>query len=152
MQLNLYVAGEPVPKGSYRAFKGGGFANANPRTKDWELRIAHEAQEHIGDWPPEYDGAVSIEMIFYLPRPKSLRRTFLFHTKRPDTDKLIRAALDGITSILIHDDSQVFSLCAEKYYADERHPPGLHLTIADAVAGSALPAWVRNKLNEEMSE
>lgn len=131
MQLKLYVAGDPVPKGSFRTFKEGGFTNANPRTKDWEMRIAHEAQEHMGDWPPDHGGPVALEMVFYLPRPKSMRKSPSFHIKRPDLDKLARAVLDGITSILIHDDSQVVAINAAKFYANEQHPPGLIMNIGD---------------------
>lgn len=132
MQISFFVAGNPVPKGSFRAFNNGGhpvITNNNPRTKDWEMRIAHEAQANIGDWPPCYDGAVQISAFFGFTRPKSVKKTAL-HTKRPDTDKLLRSVLDGITGVLIKDDSQVVLIkdCG-KHYVDEQEPSGLRLTI-----------------------
>jgi len=132
MQLSFFVAGTPVPKGSFRGFNNNGkvvVTNNNPKTKDWELRIAHEAQANIGDWPPCYEGAVQVSAFFGFERPKSVKKTAL-HTKRPDVDKLLRACLDGITGVLIKDDSQVVDLrnCG-KYYVDEGEPAGLKFFI-----------------------
>lgn len=134
MQLSFFVAGTPVPKGSFRGFNNNGkvvVTNNNPKTKDWELRIAHEAQANIGDWPPCYDGAVEITAYFVFTRPKSLKKSELDHIKRPDLDKLVRACLDGITGILIKDDSQVIVLNALKMYEAEGTSPGLYLTVSN---------------------
>lgn len=129
MTLSFFVAGEPATKGSYRAFRNGGFANSNPRTKNWEMRVAHECQAALDDWPPCYEGAVIIECDFRLPRPKSLPKKVLHHIKKPDLDKLMRAVLDGITGIAIKDDSQVIRLEGGKRYADEKLPMGVHIEV-----------------------
>jgi len=131
MQLSFFVAGNPVPKGSFRAFNNGGrpvITNNNPKTKDWEMRIAHEAQANIGNWPPCCERAVTINLKFVMPLPKSAKPG-KDHTKRPDLDKLVRACLDGITGILIKDDSQVIGINAFKKYEDAESPPGLTITI-----------------------
>ena len=136
MNLTFFVAGTPVPKGSTRAFVVKGHAvttNANRNTKDWQMRIAHEAQAAIGDWPPNYDGAVSVHCMFTMPRPASLPKKIKEHTKKPDLDKLARSVLDGITGILIKDDSQVVHISAYKRYAtgtDEQ--TGLMFSIMEA--------------------
>lgn len=53
--------------------------------------------------------------------------------KRPDIDKLARAALDAITSAgVFRDDSQVTQLAAMKRLAGVDEVPGLHLSIRDA--------------------
>lgn len=133
MQLSFFVAGNPVPKGSFRAFNNGGrpvITNNNPKTKDWEMRIAHEAQANIGDWPPNFDGPVSIAIAFVFPRPKSLKKSEFFHIKRPDLDKLIRASLDGITGILIKDDSQVWHIESDKSYECDDIQPGVYIHLS----------------------
>jgi len=130
--ISFFVAGNPVPKGSFRAFNNGGrpvITNHNPKTKDWELRIAHECQAALGSWPSCYEGAVIIECDFRLPRPKSLPKKVLHHIKKPDLDKLMRAVLDGITGIAIKDDSQVIWLGGGKRYADEEFPMGVHIEV-----------------------
>lgn len=135
MQLSFFVAGNPVPKGSFRAFNNGGrpvITNNNPRTKDWEMRIAHEAQVAISATMLNeiIDSAVRVSMDFYMERPKSLKKSVEHNIKRPDLDKLVRAALDGITGVLINDDSQVVELRATKNYAgDKEKRPGAWITI-----------------------
>ena len=131
MILHFFVSGEPATKGSYRAFRNGGFVNANPKTKDWEMRVAHECQERVfeDNWPPVMEKAVSVECRFYLPRPKSMSKKVVHHIKRPDIDKLMRAVLDGITGIAIKDDSQVSQLCGSKEYADGPMPVGVDVFI-----------------------
>lgn len=135
MQLSFFVAGNPVPKGSFRAFNNGGrpvITNNNPRTKDWEMRIAHEAQAVIDEnWVQRAISLpVRVTIDFYMERPKSLKKSVEHNIKRPDLDKLVRAALDGITGILINDDSQVVDLRATKNYAGENEDrPGAWLTI-----------------------
>jgi len=135
MQLSFFVAGNPVPKGSFRAFNNGGrpvITNNNPKTKDWEMRIAHEAQAVIDEnWiSTAISLPVCVTIDFYMERPKSLKKSVEHNIKRPDLDKLARAALDGITGILINDDSQVVELKATKNYAGEKESrPGAWLTI-----------------------
>ena len=129
MMLSFFVAGYPATKGSFKAFRNGGFVNANPRTKDWEMRVAHECQAALGDWPSCYDGAVIIECDFRLPRPKSLPKKVLHHIKKPDLDKLMRAVLDGLTGIALKDDSQVVRLIGGKRYADDQVPMGVHIEV-----------------------
>jgi len=131
--ISFFVAGEPAPKGSTRSFYVGGkviTTNANRRTKDWQARIATEAQQAYSPFPcatgtgwVKTDKAVRIVARFLLQRPKSLPKKVVHNIKRPDLDKLIRAVLDGITGILIEDDSQVVNITATKQYAqaNERH-------------------------------
>jgi Holliday junction resolvase RusA-like endonuclease len=87
---------------------------------------------------------VRLSVAFYLPRPKkySKRGAFVPHCVAPDLDKLGRAVLDALTSVLYADDRQVTELIAGKYYAEVDAParvfvriepaPGLPLSSADA--------------------
>lgn len=95
------------------------------------MRIAHEAQAAIPktDWPPCMETAVSVKADFYLPRPASLPKKTINNIKRPDLDKLVRACLDGISGIVIKDDSQVVSLSCTKRYSNSEHEPGVWISV-----------------------
>jgi crossover junction endodeoxyribonuclease RusA len=51
-------------------------------------------------------------------------------TVKPDSDKLVRAVFDGITGALIHDDSQIVSHYARKYYGT---PERAEIVVAEAI-------------------
>jgi Holliday junction resolvase RusA-like endonuclease len=67
------------------------------------------------------DGPVHLEVFFLMPIPKSMKKTdeFIPHTKKPDTDNLLKAVMDALTDIRIwRDDSVVFSISVRKRYAE----------------------------------
>lgn len=125
-EIKFFVAGIPAPKGSTKSFpfrrKSGGLGvstfNDNPKTVDWQQRIATEAQAAN---VPCADQAIEIALHFQLPRPKRLKtkkwaaRT-VPHTTKPDLDKLVRAALDALQGIMYTDDSQVCAIHTTKWY------------------------------------
>ena len=59
---------------------------------------------------------MQIHCDFYFARPKSLNKSILQKTTRPDVDKLIRAVLDALTGIVYADDSQVTAVSAAKLF------------------------------------
>lgn len=139
MTVSFFVAGVPAPQGSTRAFVVKGtttrgyhavVTHANRNTKDWRQRIATEAQKVGGGCT---ENPVEVSLRFVMPRPKSLPKKVVYHTKKPDLDKLVRACLDGVTGILIKDDSQVWALTATKRYAQESEPTGVGILIDDGV-------------------
>lgn len=116
MGLVFVVHGEPIPKGSTKAFVVKGRArvtNDNPRTRNWQALITDAALQAVGDEPP-LTGPVHIGLHFTLPRPKTVKRTH--PTVKPDLDKLARAALDALTGTVFTDDAQVLHLTATKDY------------------------------------
>lgn len=145
--LSFFVGGECVPKGSTKSFYIKKLdrvvtTNANKKTSDWELRIAHEAQAADAALERSFfhddrneSFSVIARFLFSVPKsyPKKDRqgnpRKYAM-TKTPDLDKLIRAVLDGITDVLLPDDAQVTSMTIQKEYVSEHFPnPGIHLTI-----------------------
>lgn len=127
MKREFTVEGCPIPKGSTKSFVINGRAattNANPKTKDWEMRIASECQAvRDGFFVPKTNkgGGVRVSVDFHLPRPVSAKKRRHMVVK-PDIDKLARAVLDAITGLMFEDDSQVISLQAGKYYIDDGPP------------------------------
>ncbi len=79
----------------------------------WRKAIETECQS-LFDEP--MDGALEVELWFYLPRPSSVFRDYPI--VMPDVDKLVRGCLDGMTKGgAIVDDSRVVDLHAYKRYS-----------------------------------
>jgi Holliday junction resolvase RusA-like endonuclease len=71
--------------------------------------------------------AVSVSIIFWLTRPKSVTRQYATGTY--DIDKLTRAVLDSLESAgVIVNDNLVVDLTVRKTYADD-HEPGMQVTV-----------------------
>ena len=134
MILRFTVIGVPRPKGSMRAFTPPGWTrpvltNSSASVKTWEQTIRSVAQQQVSAYTTD---PVRVRLRFALPRPKSLSRRASHrpHTKRPDVDKLARAALDALTGVIFADDSQVYALHAVKHYAQEDQPPHVIISIS----------------------
>jgi Holliday junction resolvase RusA-like endonuclease len=91
---------------------------------------------------PLHSGPIAVAIAFFLPRPKAhyrtgvnadkLRRSApLVPTTAPDIDKLVRGTLDGLSSIVIRDDSQIVWIQAYKGYADQSQV-GARIMVTDA--------------------
>jgi Holliday junction resolvase RusA-like endonuclease len=110
-----------TPKAQPRARSRSGMKGVyNPQTADlWKRRIIRVIEERIKIQFPNYPGAICFSATFIFPRPKShfyarknertLRASApVFHTKKPDTDNLLKALKDAISQTKVwKDDSQV---------------------------------------------
>ena len=139
--IRLHVPGVPAPQGSKRAFVRGGrpvvVDDNKPRLNDWRAAVAQAASDEMGD-APLLDGAVSMTVLFDLPRPKSHMGTGRnagvvkasapeFHNQKPDLDKLTRAVCDAMSGIVYRDDSQIVSLVVQKRWVDRQ--PGASIKV-----------------------
>lgn len=134
--VTFRVIGAAQPKGSMRAFVPKGWTrpvltSTNPRVKGWQQLVAEQAQTVAADGL--FVGPVSLGVAFQLPRPQSLPKRILHHTKKPDLDKLVRALKDALKGVLYTDDSQVVVIYARKVYAAPAAAPCAVVTIAEAV-------------------
>ena len=98
----------------------------DPSSKDkakFKLECAEFAPKH------PLEGAISVSMAFYMPRPKSHYRTGRYsdilkdsaptkHISRPDLDNIIKFYLDGMTGLFWKDDAYVCTIEASKSYSD----------------------------------
>lgn len=131
MRLSFEVPGRPVPQGSMRNL-GRRMVHDNAAIlAPWRESVGWHALAKLPKgWDP--GGPMAVEAVFWLPRPKShYRRGGGLRPSAPwwpagrvgDVDKLARAVLDALTTVGVWgDDSQVVSLAAEKFYAEQ--PPG----------------------------
>jgi Holliday junction resolvase RusA-like endonuclease len=129
--INEYVKGTPKPAPRPRATVRHGRAFIyNPDTKAmkiWKLAIDAVMSRHAHKG---IDGAMSVTLEFYMPRPKSHYRSGrfshilkadapLYHTNKNDVDNLCKTVLDRMTeSGYIKDDGQVIDLKVSKRYDD----------------------------------
>ena len=120
-RLEFTVPGVAIPQGSKQGYVVGKRAvivDANKaKLKPWRATVRDKAETVLAG-RTGFDGACSVSIGFYLPRPKSVIR--LRPHVKPDTDKLVRSILDSLTDAgVFKDDALVVDLNAHKYYADD---------------------------------
>ena len=125
--LSLFINGTPIPQGSKTARVINGrpiMYEANRKHAAWRKDVVEGVRHYfkaIGGRDvvsiPRTSSA-KVWLTFYFDKPKS--NTSEDMVKKPDIDKLSRAILDGLVEAgLLHDDSQVIKLVAEKKWADK---------------------------------
>jgi Holliday junction resolvase RusA-like endonuclease len=129
--FQLFVAGEPRPQRSKKAFNRGAhivLVEANKDLPAWRDHMKKMFELKMMELDNRFDTAVSVSLTFWLTRPKTVTRQYA--TKTYDIDKLTRAVLDSLTQGgVIQDDSNVVDLTARKTYADN-HEAGVLVTLA----------------------
>ena len=134
--ITFTVWGVAQPKGSAKAFVPKGWTRAvvtsdNPKNKGWQQLVAEAAgRARDAAGAALLDGPVRLRVEFHLPRPKSLSKRVLHHTKKPDLDKLVRSVKDGLSRVIWHDDAQVVDVEAHKGYAAVGEAPRAVIEIA----------------------
>jgi len=113
--IEFFVEGNPVPKQSYRAARGGGYTD--PRVKAWANKVSDIAEQMmIGK--PMFTGNISVELQF-----------FLSDKRRKDWDNLAKNVMDAMNKIVYKDDSQVMMATIEKAY--DKDEPGVFVLIEE---------------------
>jgi|SRR3989337_1173333 len=110
----IEVPGRCVPCPRPRAVRGRG-AYYPQRYTDWLDSARYETLRAVGK--VLWSGPVSLKALFYGVRPNA------------DIDNLIKSGMDALQGIIIVDDKQVMSVCAEKWVEG---PARTELTIQKA--------------------
>jgi Holliday junction resolvase RusA-like endonuclease len=148
--LAVRVCGIPKAQPRVKAFRRGDHAGVfDPGTADgWKLLVRHEAAK---EWDAvKFEGAVHVELAFYMPRPKAhfgkngLKSTApTAHTGKPDLDNLEKAVLDALTQLGIwDDDSQVAVVTKCKCYSPH---PGALIVVKDRAEMSLIATAYSNR-------
>lgn len=128
--FTIFIPGEPRPQGSKKAYRRGTsivLVEANKDLPAWREHMQRMLELKQQEHQTSFTTAVSVELTFWLTRPKSVKRPYA--TSTYDIDKLTRAVLDSATKALVwRDDSDVVDLTVRKTYADT-HEPGVLITI-----------------------
>lgn len=129
--IQVFAPGIPQPQGSKSAFRRGNkivLVEANKNLPAWR-RLVTERLEQANVSCQPLTGAVSLDVMFFMPRGKTVKREM--PTVPPDLDKLIRAINDSATDAgIIEDDSQVIEIVAYKFYEAENLPIGALITYS----------------------
>ena len=112
MIFQLFIPGNPVPKGRPRLGKHGNVYTP-AKTKSYEEYIGWKYKEADGIL---FDGEIGIRLIF-------VRET----KHRVDLDNLIKSILDGLNRVAWDDDSQIIFLEAALTF--NKHRPGVNIEI-----------------------
>lgn len=150
-EISFDVRGKATPQGSLvRSPTGGLYHGKRPELLAWRLRIATAAEEAMAGLPP-WDVPVRVELVFRIHRPKAhylpanrsrpnpeLRpEAPVFHTSTPDIDKLTRAALDALSTVVFDDDARVAELRVTKRYVEPGEGPGVRGTVRSLQGGAS---------------
>ena len=110
MSYQLFIEGQPVPKGRPRLGKK---IYTPKRTREWEQYVFYSARKLGGP----LEGALKIDIVFFMKqRIKKPQKIGEYHIFTPDLDNLVKALLDGLAP-LYNDDSQLAEVNARKIYS-----------------------------------
>ncbi len=139
--MEIRVYGMPGPQGSKKfvgvAKSGRGIlVESSGKVKLWRQDVKAAAMEVLENDSLSIErhcngaipGAVEVEMIFTMPKPKSApknRRTW--PSTRPDLSKIVRSTEDALTEAGVwEDDARVVRCVSQKVFPGE-HPDALHI-------------------------
>ena len=151
--ISLRIYGVPAPQGS-KAFKGfrGGKAilqESSKRVAPWRQDIMYQSRDQYKGEP--LSGPLSIEIIFWIPRPKAHYKTkggqvsneikdnapvYSISCADGDADKLLRSSFDGLSAAcggcVMKDDSLVVRVKCEKRYVTHVEACGAAITVVQS--------------------
>ena len=81
-----------------------------------------------------WEGPVRMNLIFYLPRPKSLCRKKdpdgpVYHAGVKDIDNLYKAVADALEKIIYRDDGQIAEVLIAKFYHEKDRGPRAEISL-----------------------
>lgn len=133
--LDVYVPGEPVTKGSAKAFlpPGGKFPvvkqDNSAKQRAWVAYIRDQVLQQWNRGP--HDAPFALDVEFVLPRRAGAPKSYTpDHTRKPDVDKLLRAVGDALSKVVWTDDSRVIDWHGTKREAEPGETPGARIRIA----------------------
>jgi len=122
--VTFTVWGMPAPQGS-KKFVGttktgrGIMVESSAKVKPWRQDVSAMAEEVMRN-RPLMTGAISMQIVFLLPRPASISvKKRPYPSVKPDLSKLVRSTEDALTGKVWRDDAQVVVLNVCKRYSND---------------------------------
>ena len=125
MKLTIYV--EPTGKGRPRATVIGGHASMYTPTKTRKAENDIRVQLATAGVYFDREVPISIDMTFFMARPKSAPKKRILPTVKPDWDNLGKLLTDAAEKYLYENDCQITTAVVRKRYTD--HTPRIELSI-----------------------
>lgn len=124
----IVVYGLAVPQGRPRAVRRGNYIGVyeDKASRNWKQDIKWQAINQGLKNP--IDSPIYLQIHFFLPRPKSLPKRIIYHTRKPDLDNLVKAVKDALRGLAYRDDSQIVRMEAWKGYGN---PPRVEIAIME---------------------
>jgi crossover junction endodeoxyribonuclease RusA len=149
--IEITVYGIPGPQGSkrYVGTKNGKgmMVESSKKVKPWREAVKCATLDVTGA-QKMFEGAVRVDMVFTMPKPKSAPKTRkTWPDRKPDLSKLIRSTEDALTETGVwEDDARVIGVQAQKVFPGE-HPlsllaPGVRIRVWQ-VNDTADERWMR---------
>ena len=127
--LSIVAIGDPAPQGSKAAFIRNGrpvVVETAKNHKSWRDAVKQAALEQLPEGHVPLVGAVDIDLVFKMRRPKTVTRNHPYVA--PDLDKLCRSVFDSLSNAGVwKDDCHVCNLTARKEYTD--FSPGVWIYV-----------------------
>ena len=123
---SFVIPGNPLPQKRHRStFRGG-----KPRNYDPSAQDKKKFKAMVGELGVEsaLKGDISLNVTFYMPRPKKHYRTGKYarllkkdspfwHSTKPDIDNLVKFVMDALQGMLWSDDCKIVRLETSKIYS-----------------------------------
>lgn len=147
--LDLFVAGTALPKGSKTAVRRGDKVvqiedvdlNHRGALTAWSKTVATAARSAWGS-RVQLDETVHVVFEFYRARGRSIPLWRSYAPTKPDTDKLVRCIGDALQKAgVVRDDSRIADLRAIKRYCEPGQEPGVRVRVW-AVGAPERAGWV----------
>lgn len=126
----MVVKGHARTKGSWTPFRTKGGLRLRPASKytaPWEKTVHDEIKKQ---WRgPLLGGPLRVDLVFFLPKLKTVVRAYPTGKFDGDGDKLERCIWDALTGVVYIDDSQVVKWSGAKVYASKVSK--VHITISE---------------------
>jgi len=121
--ISLELFGSPIPQKRPRFCRKGKFVSCYDEQSKIKEGCKWQIKSQFRDEPLKVP--VSLDLIFYMPIPKSfsaikkrqMKNGIIAHSKKPDIDNLQKFILDCLNSIVFADDSQIAEIRAKKIYS-----------------------------------
>jgi len=105
-------------------------------SNEWKKTIVDDLLEAKLKPKEPWDGAMRLDLIFYLPRPASRNRKKdpageIPHLGRPDVDNLFKAVSDCLVAAeFLADDSRICDSRIQKFYHAKGKSPGVEIRLS----------------------
>ncbi len=143
MPIEIRVYGMPAPQGSKRHVGRGIMIESSRKVKPWREAVkwaAASTKLYRCGSGARVRGAVDVEMVFTLPKPKSAPKTRrTWPDRKPDLSKLVRSTEDALTDAGVwEDDARIVRCVASKVFPGEHvdalNTPGAVIRISSITA------------------
>lgn len=129
--ISVFIKIVPLPKERARMSGVNGVFYTPQRTREYESTLKNLFFS-IMSKRETMTGPIVVDVVFFIPKPKSAPKSAVWCDKKPDLDNLEKALLDAVSlppARVIENDSRVVCKISRKVYCKPGEPPGILVKI-----------------------